>query len=154
MPADGRLSLALDEARRSLDQQKADLASVRDRAGALFAVGGLVTSLLGGLAIRDGAEMSGWTWLGVVAFVATVIAALLVLWPWPFKFAVRATALVGWMENQQADLDTMTRDLALWSDSARTHNQRTLDRLWTAYTVGAVLLLIEIVALMLDLRGR
>src|SRR4051794_36263627 len=65
--------------------------------------------------------MSGWTWLGLVAFVATVIAALLVLWRWPFKFAVRSTALVGWMENQLADLDTMTRDLALWSDNARTH---------------------------------
>jgi hypothetical protein len=89
-----------------------------------------------------------------VAFVATVIAALLVLWPWPFKFAVRATALVDWMENHQADLDTMNRDLALWSDNARTHNQRTLDRLWTAYMVGAVLLLIEIVVLVLDLRGR
>jgi hypothetical protein len=60
--------------------------------------------------------MSGWTWLGVVAFVATVTAALLVLWPWPFKFAVRATALLGWMENQKAELDTMTRDLASTPD--------------------------------------
>jgi hypothetical protein len=48
----------------------------------------------------------------------------------------------------------MTRDLPLWSDNARTNNQCTLDRLWTACTVGAVLLIIEIVALVLDLRGR
>jgi hypothetical protein len=151
---DERLTLALDEARRAIDHQESALASIRGRAATLLAVGGLAASFIGGLAMRNGVGISAWTLLGVIAFVGLVVFASLIAWPWEFRFDQSATVLVAWAEQHEADPDKMTRDLALFHERNLYRNRPTLDRLMTWYTVGVGFLIAEIIALVLDLRGR
>lgn len=151
---DGRFQLALDEARRAMEQQRSDLSGLRDRAGTLLGFAGLASAFLGGLAIRDGAQVGGWTWIAVVTFVFIALAVLVVLWPRKLTLSLASPKLVGWIENDGADLNKMRRDAALWLDDHYAANQRKLDRMYAAYTTAIVLLVIEIVALLLDLKGR
>lgn len=157
MAADGhdaRYELALDEARRAMEQQRADLSGLRDRAGTLLGFAGLASAFLGGLAIRDGAQVGSWTWVAVVAFILIALAVLFVLWPRKFTLSLGSPKLVGWAEHDAADLNQMRRDAALWLDDHYTKNRKKLDWMYGTYTVAIVLLMIEIVALLLDLKGR
>lgn len=151
---DGRYQLALDEARRAMEQQRADLSGLRDRAGTLLGFAGLASAFLGGLAIRDGAKLGHWTWVAVAAFVLIALGVLFVMWPRKFTLSLGSPKLVGWVEDDGAELNKMRRDVALWLDDHHTENQKKLDRMYAAYTSAILLLMIEIVALLLDLKGR
>lgn len=138
-----------------MDQQRADLASLRDRAGSLLGFGGLAAAFLGGLAIRDAAPVSHWTWVGAVCFSLLALATLFVLWPRTFTLSLDAPELVGWIEDARADLNSMRRDAALWLDLHYEANRNgALKWMYRAYTLGMALLLVEIVALLIDMKGR
>lgn len=151
---DGRYALALDEARRAMEQQRADLAGLRDRAGTLLGFTGLASALLGGLAIRDGAKIGGWTWIAAVTFVLIAAAVLFVLWPRTLTLSLDSPTLVTWIEDHDADATKMRRDAALWLDGHYVENRKTLNWMYRAYTAAIVLLMLEISALLLDPKGR
>lgn len=150
--SDERYTVVLEEARRALDQQRSDLAGVRDRASNLLGFAGLAGAFIGGLAVRDGAEISGWAWTAVVAFALLALSVDYVLKPRKFTLMLASPKLVGWIENDDATVDTLRRDTALWLDDHHTSNQKTLDSMYTAYLAGIALFLIEVCVLMIDLK--
>ncbi len=74
-------SLALEEGRRGFDQLAGEIDVLRNRAVSTLGMGGLAASFLGGLAIRDGAAVTCWTWLAVSAFVVLAVMCVATLWP-------------------------------------------------------------------------
>lgn len=152
--SDERYTVVLEEARRAMDQQRSDLAGLRDRAGSLLGFAGLVGAFIGGLSIREDAKVSGRSWSAVIAFALLALAVLYVLKPRKFTLMLASPKLVGWIENGDATIDTLRRDTALWLDSHHTKNQNTLNRLHAAYLAGIVMLLVEVCALLIDLTGR
>jgi hypothetical protein len=148
-----RYVLALEEARRALDHQAEDVHGMRGRSAALVTVGALSAAFLGGLSARDDAEsLTAATVVGALSFVGLLAMTVTVLWPRRFHFTQNAQVLVAWVEHG-ADLAKMHRDLALHMQRHyRTNDQRLL---WFTrfYRIGLIFLVIEIVALLIDLRG-
>jgi hypothetical protein len=150
-----RFALAVHEGRRALDQQSNDLLSIRNRVNNLVAVGGLAAAFIGGLAIRDdNADMTGWAWAGLTFFVALVAVAVLVQLPRSVVFTQRADHLVRWAKTPGMTQERMDRNLAI-----HMRNQYVANRLILSQTTGLlvsalILLLLEVGALLLDLRGR
>jgi hypothetical protein len=150
-----RYTLALDEARRALDRQADDVAGLRQRTTGLVSVGGLAAAFIGGLAVRDNAPLSVWTAVGVLAFAALLAVAVFALWPRKFVFTQHSDQVVGWVDNDgSATAGDIARDLALHLTIQYGRNAPKVDRLTDFYTVGLALLVVEIVAMLLDLRGR
>jgi hypothetical protein len=149
-----RFDLALDEARRALDQQVNDVARIRDRTTNLVMVGGLAAAFIGGLAIRDDAPLTVLTVLGAVAFTTLLAVAVAVLLPRRFVFTQHAQVLVSWAEKPDATAERMERSLALHMDGHYRGNARRLNRMTVLYGIGLTLLLVEVVLLLFDLRGR
>ena len=149
-----RYTLALEEARRGFDQLGGELSRVRDRASAALGIGGLAASFLGGLAIRDGAVLSLWTWLSIGAFVALAALCFAILWPRRFRTSQDPAMLVGWAETDGVTIDDMERDLALHMGADYDSNREILDRLMWLYCGVVVALMVEISALVLDIRSR
>lgn len=147
-------SLALEEARRGFDELNAEVSVIRDRCVSILGMGGLAASFLGGLAIRDGADVSRWTWLAVIAFVALAGLCTFVLWPRRIYLTMHPGELVAWAEEDHASTSTMQRDLALWLGKAYDDNRPTVDRLSRLYTLAAMAFLVEIAALIYDLMSR
>jgi len=153
-PPEGTYALALEEARRGFDQLAAEVSVVRDRAGSILGMGGLAASFLGGLSIRDGADVSVWTWLAVIAFVALAVLCVIVLWPRRFHVSQHPGELVAWAEEDGASVADMERDLALWLGKKYDENRPIVDWLSLMYSAASVAFLLEIVALILDLMSR
>jgi hypothetical protein len=145
--------VALDEARRAIDQQKADLAAARTAVTGLLGIGGVAASLLGGFAVSKSQPLNGWTWIGLGAFAAMVVVTCAVVWPYTFWFDVRAVDLVAWAEQYHQDQDSVRRNLALFLDRDWRRNGRTMWWLTIARIPMMGLLLVEIGALLLSLRG-
>lgn len=153
MPTDNdRYRLALDEGRRALEHQATELASTRGRAISLVSVGGVSAAFIGGLAARDGADLTVWTVLGVIAYVALVGASVAILWPWKFRFVMYADELAAWAYEGD-EVPEMDRNAATYMDRNYRLNAQTIDRFMGFYVAGLILLLAEITFLLLDLRG-
>jgi hypothetical protein len=150
---DEGVALALDEARDAIDQQKGDLASIRNRAAALIGVGGLAASFFAGLANRDHPDVNAWLWVAVVAFAALAGFCVLVLIPRTITFQIAASEVVGWADEGD-DPTKIARNLALHRDDSRSENQKVLDRLTWLYIGGVVALFVEIAALALNLGSH
>ena len=149
-----KYALALDEARRALDRQAADLSSLRDRTTSLLGIGGTLASILGGLAIRDGAALHGWTYLAVGAFCALAVVSVLVLWPRRVSFAHDPARLIDAANVRDATNDDVVEHLARQMGHQYDGNSSTLDRLVVAFCFAVALFVIEVLALLVDLRGR
>jgi hypothetical protein len=147
-------ALALEEARRGFDQLAADVTMVRDRTVSTLGMGGLAASFVGGLAIRGGSDVSGWTWLAVTAFTTLAVLSVIVLWPRRFHVSQDPGKLVAWAEENGASAADMERDLALWLGKKYDENRPKVDWLGVIYTAAMVAFLIEIAALVLDLMSR
>jgi hypothetical protein len=87
--------IVLDEARRAVDEQQAELDDARRRAGLVFTVAGITASFLAGPALdpHKGLPMLGAFAIGLWAGAA--VSAIAVLLPWRFKFSVHPLALLG-----------------------------------------------------------
>ncbi|WP_147414475.1 hypothetical protein [Rhodococcus rhodochrous] len=107
-------AIALEEARRSFDRLADEVTVVRDRIVSTLGMGGLAAAFVGGLAIRDGAKVSGWTWTAVTAFALLATLTAVALWPRRFHVSQSPEVLVGWIEEHQASPADVERDLALW----------------------------------------
>lgn len=150
-----RYQLALEEARRGATQQWADLASMRGYALSVLGVAGLAASFLGGLAIRDGTEVSIFTWCAIVAFVAVAVLCVTVLWPRQFITTENPQVIIKrWVDESSADNQTQSRALALFMAEHYDSNARTLNKLMRFYCAAIIALLIQILCLIVDLIGR
>lgn len=155
MTGESGFAVALEEARRTIDQQKDDLKSLRDRASALLAVAGLSASLIGGLPIGSTTgSRSGWTFAGVIAFVLLALVTLAMTYPYALVFSQDAKLIVSWVEKYGASHDEVNRDLALHLMTHFWRNRRALRWVRRAYQVAVGLLMAEILMLILDLKGR
>ncbi|MGH3484338.1 MAG: hypothetical protein ACRDPQ_14020 [Nocardioidaceae bacterium] len=149
----GRYSLALDEARRSLDHQSGELASIRGRAISLASIGSLAAAFVGALASRDDAPVTALTWLGVAAYVLLIGISAAILAPWRlFTFAQRANVIERWASNGH-QVAQMERSVAFYMDRQYHRNSKRLDLFAALYLLGLVFLFAEILFLLLELRG-
>ncbi|MGH3482287.1 MAG: hypothetical protein ACRDPQ_03545 [Nocardioidaceae bacterium] len=152
-PYEGRYSLALEEARRSLAQQSDELASIRGRAISLASIGSLSAAFVGGLAARDDAPVTGWTGVAIVAYVLLLGVSATILAPWRlFVFAQRANVIDAWASNGH-QVSQMERSVAFYMDRQYSRNSKRLDIFAALYLVGLAFLFVEILFLLLDLRG-
>lgn len=147
--ADG-YAIALEEARRALDEQERAVAQLSTRAGLLISAAAVVTSLLGGPVLARGA-LDLASWVAIAAFVGTATAALSILRPRrDCEFALHPAALIGdYLETSSTEhltLDDLRRNLALNMGVSVTRNERELESLVTTFNIGSVLLAIEILA--------
>jgi hypothetical protein len=153
---DQRFTLALDEARRAIDQQKVDVDNVRSRSAALLGFAGLAASFVGGLTLRDDVERSRWIFVGVGAFVGIAACAIVIHWPRKLIFAQSSATILDWLDANEttATMRHLDRDLAEHFAGHYSRNQRKINGMFWAFQIALFLLLIEIVALLIDLRGR
>jgi hypothetical protein len=148
-----RYALAVDEARRALDAQAADVARIRDRSAGLVGLGALAAAFIGGLSSTKSGPPTWAAWTGAAAFLLLLLLNGIALWPRRFTFAQRAAVLVSWAEDDH-DQPTMERDLALHMCRQYDANTAQLDQLTWLYMGGLTIVLVEIALLLVDLRGR
>lgn len=147
-------AIALEEARRSFDQLANDVTVVRDRMVSTLGMGGLAAAFVGGLAIRDGAKISCWTWVAVTAFAALAVLTAVALWPRRFHSSQRPDKLIAWIETDGASSATVQRELALWLGRKYDDNRSKVDVLTGVYSGAVAVFLVEIAALIVDLMSR
>jgi len=146
-------ALALEEARRGLDQQMTDLDGIRNRTGTVLGLAGLAASLIGGLTGQVAPEPSAWSWVAVSAFVGVAVLSVVILWPRKVRTTQDPKKLVTWAETDNVTADAMHRDLSLYMGTQYDGNWRTLHAMMWAYCAALVLLVVEIIALILDVRS-
>jgi hypothetical protein len=153
--ADERIELIFEESRRKLDQQEKVLDNLRARAGVLLSAAAIASSFLGVAALGDG-DKCAWSWLAIAALLAVGWWSIKgVLWPrqeaWTFSHDIRK--LEGYVDGEDRDWDIDAMRLAV----AESHqefwekNDAVLDRMFGAFRLAAVALLVEVVFWLLDL---
>lgn len=144
----GGYALALEEGRRTLDEQERAVAEIRSRAGTLLSAAAIATSFLGSPLLTHGPNVA--TWIAIGAFVGLTIATLRVLWPrHAWEFAIQPSKLISvYLERdlKALSMPLIQREVALHMDASVSRNQSELDLLIGAFRIAAVLLAIEIVA--------
>lgn len=144
-------ALAVEEARRGADGQADALKSLRGQATTLVTIGGLSATFLGGLG--NGGNFTAWTALAIAAFVVLVALAVIVSWPFGFYTSQQPSVLVQWAEGG-ASTEQQQRDLALHMERQYQTNEGRLGWRRRLYCAALVALPLELVFLLIDLRGR
>lgn len=153
---DERLTIILEEARRALDRQHADLNSLRDRAGNLLQFGAIAAAFLGGLTLRGKAPLTEWTYAGAAAFVALAVLTVSVLWLRTFTFANNAvTMLDDWsLDDPDGDGNYVTEHLARHLQNHYNTNYDEIKWMARFYLAAICALVLEVVFLFVDLMRR
>lgn len=159
--SDSPLAILFEASNRSISRQQSALDNIRARAGTLLAAAAIVTSFLGAEALKDPGLQSNSVdrtlqlaeIVAVAAFVGLAITVLAVLWPRKFKFRISPKYYIGQhLEVANPwDADKLLRNLALWQEKHVEENQPKLDAMLWWFRVGALLLVIEVVAWLIDL---
>jgi hypothetical protein len=148
-------AVVFDEARRSLDRQASSLDGVRGRAGTLVAAASLVTSFTGSTADLSRAGPSLLAALG--AYLGVVVLAVVIMWPlrdWRLGPDTKRV-LEDYIDREDyASLAELHRSLALHMHAWYQRNQPRLNIRLRLFSVSCILLLVEVVALVVELRGR
>lgn len=155
MTADPRITLAYSESVRAIQQQGESLDRLHNRAGLILSAAAITSSLFGAQILRDG-SLSGWSWAALVAFAATAAAMGFVLWPRKnWRFANFASKLLGtWVDDENADIDTMRRKVAEFNEGAWEENQARLGKVYLGFQVGSAALGFEVLFWLVDLGTR
>lgn len=105
--------IAYDASVRAIQDQAGVLDSLRTRAGTVFAAAALVSSFLGGQALRESAHLDVWslTTVAIAAFVVSALLTLLILWPFEFRFSLSAGALLDAVEDHEEHGGTSAAEL-------------------------------------------
>jgi hypothetical protein len=134
-------ALALEEARRALDEQERAAAQLSTRAGLLISTSAIVTSFLGGPVLARGA-LDLPAWIAIAAFIGLCAAVLKILWPRrDWEFAVHPAYLAAGRPRGE-----LVRTLTVYLGMSITRNEKELDRMLTILNIGSVCLAIQIVA--------
>lgn len=147
--ADG-YALALEEARRALDEQERAVAHLSTRAGMMLSAGAIVTSFLGGPVLARG-DLGPATWIALAAFAAHGVATLSILRPrHEWQFALLPAPLIAEyvepIEHAPPPAHGIRRDIALHMGDSAEQNQRMLEELAKGFNTTYVLLAIEVLA--------
>jgi hypothetical protein len=105
--------VAYDASVRAIQDQASVLDSLRTRAGTVLAAAALVSSFLGGQALREAHHLDVWslTTVAVFAFVSSALLALLILWPFEFRFSLSAGALLDAVREHDEEGGTSVAEL-------------------------------------------
>lgn len=146
--------LAYDEAKRALDAQESVVNELRTRSGILIAAAAITTSFFGGQALADGAVGTAG-WVAIAAFGLVGASVLTVLWPrTDWAFTVNAERFIAtYVESHEGPLPLpeIHRDLALHMSTSYVVNARQLRVLTIAFRIGAIFLVGEVTAWVVDI---
>jgi len=149
--------LAYDEAKRALDAQESVVNELRTRSGILIAAAAITTSFFGGRALADGAVGTAG-WLAIAAFGLVGASVLAVLWPrTDWTFTVNAERFIAtYVESVDGALPVpdIHRDLALHMSASYVGNAQQLRLLTIAFRLGAIFLVGEVIAWVVDIGDR
>lgn len=150
--ADTVEKLAYDEAVRGLESQRASLDALRTRTGTLMAAAALVTTFIGGRALKG--DNSAWTVVAIIAFVAVVVMSFMVLLPWKLHFALPpAQLIVDYVDpDPQVKPTAMLRDLALHHGTTVNNNRHKQERLFWFFRCAIILLGLEVISWLIELE--
>jgi hypothetical protein len=150
---DPRDQMVLDEAQRGIDQQKKDLEGLRARAGGTIGYATVVISVIGGIVLRDNAEMSCLTWTGLLLFGVTVAFSVFVLAPRTLTFGLDPKEMDQRIEDG-ATINGLIRATSAGLINSHADNEKILKWMHRAYLGGVLVLLAEAAALIIDLARR
>lgn len=154
---DARRTLVYEESQRALDQQQDALDNLHTRAGVLVAAAAIVSSFLGGQALRSGGDFTTWSLLAVAALAVVGVAAILVLWPtggWVFSNRVD-TLLSGYIEDgEPATIDEMHIRIAEFNQKHLDENRTKLAKRYLCFQVACGALAFEVIFWLIDLGAR
>jgi hypothetical protein len=147
--------MALEEANRALDAQRAGLDVLRTRSGTILTGGSLVFSLFTGQALGKH-HLDVWIWLALGSFVILAAATIAVIWPQNFTFRCDVIGLINEIDQSKGvgksqDLSGAQRDWAHWGAMNYVSNQERFDLLVKVFTVSLVALSAEVIFLGLAL---
>jgi hypothetical protein len=160
--ADSVRDIGYEEALRSINSQAGVLGDLRGRAGTLLGAASLVTSFLGGAALAGPAfeggvvsepPISAAGWVAIVAFCAIGAVSLAILWPYIWRFDMDPVGIITSAERADVSAEDLKLDLAGFHQRNFEANQWKLDRLFWAFRLGSLALVVETVAWIIDLRG-
>jgi hypothetical protein len=147
--------LAYDEAKRALDAQEAVVNELRSRAAVLIAAAAVTTSFFGSRALTDSGHLDFWAWAATISFALVGLTVLSILWPrHDWVFTVNASAFIqNYVEHPDGalELPAIHRDLALHMSASYSVNAEQLRWLFIAFRAGAVLLVAEVAAWIVNL---
>jgi hypothetical protein len=152
---DPRILLAYEESVRALVQQQGVLDSLHTRAALVLSAAAITSSLFATQVLRHGSP-SCLTWNALVAFVVVGVATLYVLWPrhgWRFSNNV-PKLLSEWVDKDDASINVMRREVAVFNQGAYFDNQELLGRIHLAFQVASAALGVEVVLWLIDLGTR
>jgi hypothetical protein len=145
--------LALEEARRAIDQQREDLKSVRDRTVALLGIATVTASVIAAASVGRSKPAASWARYGAVAcIVCLVLLALFVSWPRATRFTYKPTGIIDWAKSS-ANEAVGRSHLARHLESDYDENRKIINQLLVAFRIGICLLALEIVFLLWSLWG-
>jgi hypothetical protein len=139
--------LAYESSLRALDKQEGLLEELRGRTGILLAASALAASFLGESAFRNASPALAA--LALLGFVASIAASVFILVPRSdrFVFAVSGPSVYVELFAFREDLPEVYRRLAYDLERFWNQNDDRLQPLFNAYRLGAVSLVVEILAL-------
>lgn len=153
---DPRTELLYQQAVRGLQEQQAVVESIRLRAGILLSAASIATSFLSGLAIR-GHRLNAWGWSATLAFVGVGVLCLMILWPtrrWTFRMNAKKVIRDYIDGDPPAPLAEMHRDLALHMENWSQANSRKMRWLFYYFQAASLLLGLDVVLWIGNLRRR
>lgn len=142
--------IAYDASVRAIQDQAGVLDGLRTRAGTVLAAAALVSSFLGGQALRESThlELLSLTTAAICAFALSALLALLILWPFEFRFSLSARALLGAAAEHEVEGETsvgeLRRALALQLEWRYDDNARKIRWLLWAFEAAIVALVLEV----------
>ena len=138
-----------EAALRASTDQASVLDGLRNRAGTVLAASALVSSFLGGQALRGAEHFNVISFVGaaLVAFVASALLTLFILWPFEFRFTLSARAMIRGLEQHSGEVGEAAafyRALALQLEWRYDQNARKIRWLQWAFQLAIVFLVFEV----------
>ena len=143
---DPRLALIYEQSEKLLDQQSADLASIRTRASVTLSAGSIATSFLAPQALRVG-EWDGVLIAATVLLIAAALLDMAILIPikgWGFSHKPQVLLDVYVDGPKPRSIQGMHRTLALANQTLAGKNRCRLDVLYYLYTASVAALALSI----------
>lgn len=133
-----------EEALRGIARQQSVIDNLRTRSGTLFAAASLVSAFLGAQALQREPQLDGLAWIAVGSFFMLFVVAMLVLWPWTFKFVLNPEILIE--DHMTKSVPQLQVYLArIWRENYE-WNQRKVKQLSVLFRLGLVALVVEVLA--------